>query len=264
MNKLYTFLLNKLRILKWRIIPINVDKVLQIEQKKEKDLIYLKKLLNGLDQNISRIYIDCGANLGLYSSAIIDSIGESSKLISFEPRIDIFNILKNRLKSYSKFTCEILAVSNKNETTSLCVNSSFAKGSLAFTSRDHGFKSQPVYSVKLDSYLYNIKHYNNIFFIKIDVEGHELNVLKGSELILKNHKPIILCEIEQRHHSSDTTITTIFNYMKNFNYCAYYYCSIKEALMSADDIFMNQDINSVDYVFNYWFVHQAKLKFLPV
>lgn len=264
MNKLYTLFFNKLRILKWKIVPINVDKVLKIEQKKEKDICYLKKLLKTLDQNIPRIYIDCGANLGLYSSAIVDTIGESSTLISFEPRIDVFIILKERFKSYSNFTGEILAVSNNNKTTYLCLNSSFAKGSLSFTNRDYGFKSQPVYSVRLDSYIQNIKHNNNIFFIKIDVEGHELNVLKGSEIILKNHKPIILCEIEQRHHGSVSSITTIFKYMKNLGYCAYYYSSNKESLVSVDNIFSNQDINSDDYIFNYWFVHQTKLKFLPV
>ena len=34
----------------------------------------------------------------------------------------------------------------------------------------------------------------NILLIKIDVEGHEINALKGAEKIIKSNKPVILFE----------------------------------------------------------------------
>ena len=37
--------------------------------------------------------------------------------------------------------------------------------------------------------------------IKIDVEGHELNVLKGAVNTIKKHKPMILIEIHQFENS---------------------------------------------------------------
>jgi len=36
---------------------------------------------------------------------------------------------------------------------------------------------------------------NNIALIKIDVEGHELNVLKGAKKVIEQSRPIILIEV---------------------------------------------------------------------
>ena len=46
----------------------------------------------------------------------------------------------------------------------------------------------------LDSY-----NLSNIGFIKIDVEGHELDVLRGAEVTLRRDQPNLLIEIENRH-----------------------------------------------------------------
>ena len=35
--------------------------------------------------------------------------------------------------------------------------------------------------------------------VKIDVEGHELSVIRGMINTIQKHKPILVCEIEQRH-----------------------------------------------------------------
>jgi len=34
---------------------------------------------------------------------------------------------------------------------------------------------------------------------KIDVEGNELNVLKGATILLQDHKPVIFIELESEH-----------------------------------------------------------------
>jgi hypothetical protein len=39
----------------------------------------------------------------------------------------------------------------------------------------------------------------NIGFIKIDVEGHEENVIRGGIETLKQNKPVLVVEIEKRH-----------------------------------------------------------------
>ena len=44
---------------------------------------------------------------------------------------------------------------------------------------------------------YNFLH--KIGFIKIDVEGHELEIIRGGKNFLEYHKPVMLIEIEERH-----------------------------------------------------------------
>ena len=55
---------------------------------------------------------------------------------------------------------------------------------------------------------------NQIDFIKIDVEGFELNVIKGFKNLINKYKPILLIEIEKRHNSD---FKKIFNILKKKN-----------------------------------------------
>ncbi|MGO8126768.1 FkbM family methyltransferase, partial [Rhizobium ruizarguesonis] len=52
---------------------------------------------------------------------------------------------------------------------------------------------------RLDSY-----QFGPLGFIKIDVEGHELKVLKGSQAILNRDHPNLLIEAEDRHRPEPT------------------------------------------------------------
>jgi len=55
-----------------------------------------------------------------------------------------------------------------------------------------------------------------ISLIKIDVEGHELEVLLGSVDTLRRHRPVLLIEIEQRH--SPVPISETFDFLMSLGY----------------------------------------------
>jgi hypothetical protein len=91
--------------------------------------------------------------------------------------------------------------------------------------------------------------------LKIDVEGHELEILKGGEATLRNFKPIILIEIEQRHHTYD--IIQIFDYIKSFGYKTTFFDVNTEKFLSTSNFQfeLNQDyrnIKTVNYINNFW------------
>ena len=48
----------------------------------------------------------------------------------------------------------------------------------------------------------------------MDVEGHELEALKGLSKTIQENKPILLIEI----HSTQENCIDTFNYIKNFGY----------------------------------------------
>ena len=79
------------------------------------------------------------------------------------------------------------------------------------------FNKIQVHTKKLD----DISFTNEIGFIKIDVEGHEKNVIMGGIETIKKNMPVLLIEIEERH-TKTPAIETI-NYIKSFGYEVYIY-----------------------------------------
>ena len=77
------------------------------------------------------------------------------------------------------------------------------------------FITHKVKTTKLDDILINRK----IGFIKIDVEGHEKNVIQGGIKTVKNNKPVLLVEIEERH--TKTSITEIITFINSIGYKAF-------------------------------------------
>ena len=76
--------------------------------------------------------------------------------------------------------------------------------------------SLKVRTKKMDDILGN----NNIGFIKIDVEGHEENVLMGATEIIKKNRPILLVEIEQKHTRKNVEET--INFINSLGYKSYF------------------------------------------
>ena len=85
-----------------------------------------------------------------------------------------------------------------------------------------------------------------IGFIKIDVEGHEMEVINGSRKIINNHKPILLIEIEERH-SKNRVIDTI-NYINKLGYNSFY--------LLQDELIETKYLNNFNNINN--FIFQSK------
>ena len=79
------------------------------------------------------------------------------------------------------------------------------------------FRSFDVNVKKLD----NLQFENPISFIKIDVEGHEIEVIKGAIKTINKNKPILLIEIEEIY-SKKKVIDTI-KFINALGYNSYYF-----------------------------------------
>jgi hypothetical protein len=60
----------------------------------------------------------------------------------------------------------------------------------------------------------------DVAFVKIDVEGHELNVLNGAIEILERSKPIFLVEAEDRHRAAATE--SVFEFFRDKGYSGFF------------------------------------------
>jgi FkbM family methyltransferase len=146
----------------------------------------------------SDLILDIGAYSGVYS-IIAALVNTKSKIHCFEPNQNMHDILNynfeiNNLDSVvnlSKF-----ALSDENSSRSLYLDQkASSKSSLLPTDNQEGMNPTEVETRTLDS-MYSFQNFASLssVLMKIDVEGFELNVLKGGTLFLKKHMPNIIME----------------------------------------------------------------------
>jgi hypothetical protein len=92
--------------------------------------------------------------------------------------------------------------------------------------------STPVPVARLDAVVQQ-----EVAFVKIDVEGHELSVLNGAVELLDRCQPVFLVEAEDRHHAEATRL--VFEFFRNRSYRGFF---LKDDEVSAVEEFRVEDL----------------------
>ena len=129
--------------------------------------------------------IDCGANLGSHS-LMFHKYFPKSQIYSFEPSSTNYELLLSNTKKIDHIHTFKTALSSTRGTLRMEIPFSWNRGSTTVTVSKSG---ELVQSSLLDDFALE-----NISFIKIDVEGHELELIKGSLNTIINNRPIIWLE----------------------------------------------------------------------
>ncbi len=171
---------NGLRFLRPFDVPILIREILIDESYRFKSM------------NEYPLIIDCGANFGL-SVYYFKSIFPKSKIIAFEPNPDLYSILLDNIKINDWDDVEVFpfALSNTNEKTKFFIPEKMPMGGSLKTrlvKNRNDIKICEVNCVRLNSYIER-----EVDFLKLDIEGSELEVLNDCEKNLSNVK-FIFCE----------------------------------------------------------------------
>jgi FkbM family methyltransferase len=139
--------------------------------------------------------LDIGANVGHYSLRLSELVGKSGRILVFEPVPSTVDLLASNMSraTYQNLSIFNVAVSNKTELVGMVVpeNSPESKNSNYYRAHiSNNSNALSILSISIDSL--NITH--SIKFVKIDVEGHEIYVLKGMENLIKRDLPVLLVE----------------------------------------------------------------------
>lgn len=141
--------------------------------------------------------LDVGANIGYYSvwCSVLEKV---EKIYSFEPDLDAFNELKKNieLNSVEKLvTAKMLAVTDYNGTAKFSAHAPMSgiNGIIETSIHDPDLfqYETEVECITLDS-IADLK--GEVIGLKVDVEGHELNVLRGAKKLLSSSPSVIQIE----------------------------------------------------------------------
>ena len=157
--------------------------------------------------------IDIGANIG-YNTLLFSDYGP---VISFEPlyyELVELNVKNNILR----YPVQVIpcALSDEKSITKIHIPSHGCQSNVLINYGGTSFHHQDemrgegvdVHCERLDDIYTGVPS-----FIKIDVEDHELQVLKGASETIKKHKPAILIEIHNFSEDSET-----HQYLKSLGY----------------------------------------------
>ncbi|MGB3494893.1 MAG: FkbM family methyltransferase [Elainellaceae cyanobacterium] len=188
----------------------------RIVGKLEDELLQLETLISS-----KKRAIDIGANRGLYTYALAQVC---EVVEAFEPQPSCTKAIAAYSKAFRKqINIHNCALSSSRDELTLNIpvirgrlRTTLSTGLASFQQPKCEYQSIQVPVHRLDDY-----DFQNVSFIKIDVEGHEREVIAGAKETITREKPVLQVEIEQRHLSG-LPMQVIFDEIKSLGYSGYF------------------------------------------
>lgn len=160
--------------------------------------------------------LDIGANIGVHTLFFSKIVGDSGKVIAFEPIKKIYEQLKKSIaiNDFKNIDLNNFALGNKEEEVEINIVRENIGASSIYDNVDSNKKEN--ISVKI---LDNL-NLPKIDFIKIDVEGYEWNVIKGSKKLIEKDKPNIIFEYNPDSYDKkeQNSSLQLLEYLKSLEY----------------------------------------------
>lgn len=178
-----------------------------------------------------QVVVDVGANIGDHTLFFAKQVGLSGVVHAFEPQRFVFQTLcaNMALNSIANTYCHNAALGvEKGELVVPRVTpwgEEFNFGGMALGGHQEG-ERVPV--VTLDELGLGICH-----FIKIDVEGMELEVLLGAQTLIRTHRPVLYVENDRQEKSAD-----LIRHLDGLEYDLYWHLPL---LFNPDNFFHNPE-----------------------
>lgn len=200
---------------------------------------------------------DIGAHRGVYLYYMCQSVTDKGRVVAFEPQDALIRHL-NKIRSafgWNHVSIEQCAMSDSGAGGTLYVpqnkrnsNTTTQLATIAPTEGHGDFK--PIGKINTDTVdAYCDRTGFRPDFLKIDVEGNELKVLKGAMNTLKNHKVTLLVEIEVRHAGKEKVQET-FDLLSSLGYQGFLLQGSVRLPVEKFNAEVHQDLNNMKAYYN--------------
>jgi len=145
------------------------------------------------------VALDIGAHVGIWSMSLAEKF---KRVYAFEPVPKHIECWKQNMQNFTNehsewenvSTLNTVALGHESGTATMIVPNTENSGRATFVhelfNNKHDFPKLEVETRTLDSY-----EFDQVDFIKIDVESFEHKVLQGAENTIRKHKPIMYIEV---------------------------------------------------------------------
>jgi FkbM family methyltransferase len=153
---------------------------------------------------------DVGANLGLYTMPLLQLVGQTGVVYSFELNPVCVQFLQATVRGAGHTNCSIFPVALGDADGTLEATINYGSTALGITSESAFFAAKlgcrvTVPCVRLDHVVEQFST-RPPDFIKVDVEGAEAMVVAGMEGTLARHRPVLLLELHGRGAAQGTLV----------------------------------------------------------
>lgn len=165
----------------------------------ERELVILDRWVRPGD-----LVVDVGANMGQYSTELSRLVRPGGRVVAFEASPSTAQ-LTTRILEGTGVELNVCALSDRNGSANLELfadeDGNLIRGHTRLSgsgSPRSASQTETTETRRLDDVLRN--RVKPVRFIKIDVEGHELSVLSGAQMLLEKDRPVLLIEANSSEH----------------------------------------------------------------
>jgi len=156
--------------------------------------------------------IDAGGHIGTVSRILTNKFNH---VHTFEPLFGEY--LRQNTSDKNNITIYDVGLGYEKTSEKIYIHPTNSGGSTIVEQTRNGvknFESKEIPIRKIDDY-----QFEEVDFIKIDVESYEWHVVRGGQQVIKNQKPLLMIELMMRYQDSKRSVTLTHNYLvKNLGY----------------------------------------------
>ena len=140
------------------------------------------------------VAIDIGGHMGIYTLNLSRLVGESGTVHVFEPQVKMFTelLINMSLNKCNNIIFHRRALGDEEKWVEMFSPLQGNEGMAYVKDIQDSSSTEKVRMQRLDDF-----HLDKVSFMKIDVEGYEMEVIKGGKETIMRNKPVMIIEIWQ-------------------------------------------------------------------
>jgi FkbM family methyltransferase len=160
----------------------------------------------------SMVALDVGAHKAVVTRWLSKRVGPTGSVVAFEPQPELLHYLASVKVSFSLDNTRIVPVALAEDDGQATLYRVGAGHTGDMVERpEENRDSISVETVSLDAY-WETQGLGRLDFIKVDVDGFEMSVLKGARNVLKRHRPSLLVEV------ADSSLQPVVEWLGGLGY----------------------------------------------